>query len=336
MKVAFVGPLGNTHLCGSFHRAAQDIGLESVAIDTARAYEGPVVLRKLAWHMADRRPLRMRQFSQDLSLAFGDRLPDVVLTLGQAPVNGDAISVLQQAGIICANFSTDDPFNKVVGAGWHLEDLKRYNHIFTPRRANFDQLTKLGSARVHYLPFGYDPHLFQPVREEKQTLELKAPQVLFVGGADADRAAFFAEFIDNGPPPTLVGGYWDRYDHTRHLTLGMQEAAAIQALTASAGVNICLVRRANRDGHVMRSFEIPAVGGFLMAEDTIEHREIFGHEGERVMYFASAHEAAVKSARMLKQPAERKRMSAALQQYVTASGHTYADRLRWLLAACTE
>jgi len=31
---------------------------------------------------------------------------------------------------------------------------------------------------------------------------------------------------------------------------------AVAALTAAAKVNLCLMRRANRDGHVMRSFEI--------------------------------------------------------------------------------
>ncbi len=335
MKVAFVGPLGNTHLCGSFHRAAQDLGLESVAIDTAGAYDGPELLRKLAWHMADRRPLRMGRFSQDLPAALGDPSPDVVLTMGQAPVNGATIAALRRSGVICANFSTDDPFNKTVGAGWHLEDLKQYDHIFTPRRANIDQLGQLGQAKVHYMPFGYDPHLFGNAQQHVQAVNLSAADVLFVGGADADRAGFFAEFIKHGPLPTLVGGYWDRYSHTRNLSLGLQDASTIQALTARAGVNICLVRRANRDGHVMRTFEIPAVGGFMLAEDTAEHREIFGQEGMLVMYFGSAAEAAEKAVRMLALPAERNRMKEALHRHVREGGHTYADRLRWLLASCT-
>ena len=35
----------------------------------------------------------------------------------------------------------------------------------------------------------------------------------------------------------------------------------------------------------MRSFEIAAVGGCLLAQDIDEHREIFGSEGEAVVYF---------------------------------------------------
>ena len=54
----------------------------------------------------------------------------------------------------------------------------------------------------------------------------------------------------------------------------------------AAKVNLCLVRRAKRDGHVMRSFEIAAVGGCMLAQDTDEHREIFGPEGEAVRLFS--------------------------------------------------
>ena len=335
IDVAFVGPVGNTHLCGSFHRAAQDIGLTSIAIDTGRAYLGPGILRKLAWHFADRRPLQMRQFSEDVLTSIRQHRPQVLLTFGQAPLNSLAISAAREGGVTCVNFSTDDPFNKVVGAQWHLEDLKCYDHVFTPRLANVDELRRLGPADVHYLPFGYDQHLFGAV-EPSETVDQKAADVLFVGGADADRAAFFADFMKAGPLPTFVGGYWDRYSHTRHLTLGLQNAARLQRLTADAGVNICLVRRANRDGHVMRSFEIPAVGGFLLAEDTEEHREIFGAEGNLVLYFSSAKEAAEKTVRILALPVERKRMAAALRNYVTSAGHKYEDRLRTIMAACTR
>jgi hypothetical protein len=35
----------------------------------------------------------------------------------------------------------------------------------------------------------------------------------------------------------------------------------------------------------MRSFEIAAVGGCMLARDIDEHREIFGSEGEAAVYF---------------------------------------------------
>ena len=51
-------------------------------------------------------------------------------------------------------------------------------------------------------------------------------------------------------------------------------------------VSVCLVRRANRDEHVMRTFEAPAMGACLAMEDTSEHRAIFGEHGHAVLYFS--------------------------------------------------
>src|SRR5437899_1069838 len=37
----------------------------------------------------------------------------------------------------------------------------------------------------------------------------------------------------------------------------------------------------------MRSFEIPAIGTSMLAEDTSEHRALFGREGDAVLYFGT-------------------------------------------------
>ena len=94
------------------------------------------------------------------------------------------------------------------------------------------------------------------------------------------------EFMRHGPSVAVAGGYWERYPAFRAHALGIKPPEIIRALTAAAKVNLCLVRRANRDGHVMRSFEIAAIGGCMLAEDTDEHRDIFGGEGESVVISA--------------------------------------------------
>src|SRR5258707_3821883 len=135
------------------------------------------------------------------------------------------------------------------------------------------------------------------------------------------------EFMRNGPPVALVGGYWQRYPAFRAQALGIKPPEIIRALTASAKVNLCLVRRANRDGHVMRSFEIAASGGCMVAEDTDEHREIFGPEGEATVYFRNAKEAAERTRALLCNVAERKRLAAGLHRRIVGGAHTYGDRL---------
>ena len=335
LDVVFVGPCGNTHICGSLDRAARDLGLTSAVRDTSEAYAGPALFRKFFWHLGDRRPPRLRRFSADLLDRLAKNPPSVLVTLGPAPVRSAALQELRNRGVLCVNYSTDDPFNPAVRARWHLRDLPAYDIIFTTRRANITDLQRHGCSDVRYLQFAYDQRLSGTLDFRSQSA---APNldVLFVGGADADRAEFFAAYLRCGPTPTLVGAYWERYGHTRELSLGTRPVESVRELTARAYVNICLVRRANRDGHVMRSFEIPAVGGFMLAEDTGEHREIFGPEGRCVLYFRTPEEAAQKSRWAIANPDERHRMASAAHDLITRGANTYNHRLKTLLGMSRE
>jgi spore maturation protein CgeB len=235
--------------------------------------------------------------------------------------------------IRCIAYSTDDPWNPAHRAAWHLRALPLYDAVFSTRRSTLDDLRRLGCADVRYLPFAYDERLFgspvDPVRAAPSTT------VFFAGGADRDRAEFFRAFLRHGPRPTLAGGYWENYAHTQPLGIGLKTAAELGRLTTDAAVNLCLVRRANRDGHVMRSFEIPACGGFMIAEDTAEHREILGPEGECALYFTGPREAAQKVRLALADSVGRSRMAHAAHRRIVEHGHTYRDRLRQMLEVAT-
>jgi spore maturation protein CgeB len=184
---------------------------------------------------------------------------------------------------------------------------------------------------VRYLPFAYDDGLFNTSPSGAPSYE-----VLFVGGADRDRVAFMTEFMREGLRPALVGGYWGSFSETRAYNLGIKGVDTIRQLTVAAAVNLCLVRRANRDGHVMRSFEIPAIGGFMLAEETPEHREIFGAEGRCALYFKTPGEAAAKARWALANAEERYRMAYAARAMIISRRNTWADRLVQILAALTE
>jgi spore maturation protein CgeB len=259
--------------------------------------------------------------------------PQVLIATGAAPLTQQALRKLRSLGTFCINYSTDDPWNPAQLASWHLRALPAYDIVFTPRRANIDDFLRLGCASVHFLPFGYDQALFTPAE-----LPAGTPQydVLFVGGADRDRLAFVQDFVSVGPRLTLVGDYWERYPATRPYALGHKPPATLRDLTAAAKLNLCLVRRANRDGHVMRSFEIAAIGGCMLAEDTEEHRTIFGGDGDSVRYFRTPKQAAALARLLIADPAERARLAASVRDRVGGGSHTYRDRLCTILGYAAQ
>lgn len=325
IDLLIVGPTGGTHIAGSLVRAAAELGLNAHVEDTAPAYNGQPFARALMWRLGGRKPYRLNEFSSRVRGILERGGVRRLLCIGQSPLTAEVLQAARTRGVTCLAFSTDDPWNPAQRASWYLRSLVHYDRIFTPRRANMEDFRSIGCRDVRYLPFGYDPALFAPTAGIAD--DEHAAEVLFVGGADSDRVQFIEDFIAAGGRPLLAGGYWDRHPKLRSRALGLKSPAELSRLTAGASVNLCLVRRANRDGHVMRSFEIPALGGFLLAEDTAEHRAIFGEEGSAALYFGSAREAAEKSRWAIGHPLERKAMARAAHKLVTMGRHTYKDRL---------
>lgn len=331
-KILIVGGVGGTNVGDSLRRGGLAIGRETEILNATDAMAQQALAQRLLWRFADRRPYFLNSFSEHVVARAKIEGSHVVIATGAAPMTQSALLKLRALGVHSSNYSTDDPFNPVHAARWHLRSLREYDVVFTPRRANVEDLMALGCRDVRYLPFGYDEELFKPPRSTPADGDTgEAPHVLFVGGADRDRAGFFADFVRVGPKPLLVGSYWERYHDLREVSIGQKPPESLRALTAGAAVNLCLVRRANRDGHVMRSFEIPAVGGFMLAEDTAEHREIFGEEGRCVLYFQSPQQAATKAIWALRNPVDRQRMAAAAHRHVTYGQHTYRHRLQQML-----
>ena len=69
----------------------------------------------------------------------------------------------------------------------------------------------------------------------------------------------------------------------------------------------------------------------MLTEDTAEHREIFGPEGESVLYFLSELEMVAKARWLLDRPDERHRLAQAAHAKIRGGEYTYQDRLRQIV-----
>jgi spore maturation protein CgeB len=322
LLVAIAGNSGGTHVGESFRRAAARKGIPILFFDASEGYRGNRFLRSLSWQFGGKRPLALRSFSNRLIDACRAARPHIFVSTGASPVNHTALQQLRSMSVICINYSTDDPWNPSHFAKWHLRSLPFYHIVFTPRLSNISDLKALGCSDVRYLPFAYDEALFGISRPE----EVPSYDVFFAGGADRDRVNFMSSFVASGLKLGLAGGYWDNYPLTRPYALGLQNPTTLQSLTATAKVNLCLVRRANRDGHVMRSFEIAASGGCMLVEDTVEHRKIFGADGDAVFYFRTSKDALERAKSLVGDPEQRARLAKTVRKRIIAGRNTYSDR----------
>ncbi|HEV2211471.1 MAG TPA: glycosyltransferase [Verrucomicrobiae bacterium] len=333
MKLLIIGNRGGTHIGQRLQSAATAFGHNAALLDSAAAMAGSRWLRRLNWRLRDHRPTRLDRFSDVVVETARAFQPGLVLATGIAPLTHAALGDLAAHGITTANYLTDDPWNPAHRARWFLHALPFYSTVFSPRRANLGDLAHAGCPAVHYLPFAYDPALHYRQSPSPANAGF-ASDVLFIGAADPDRLPYTRALISAGLDLLLFGHGWQCDPLTRRCHCGYADVPTARRATAAAKISLCLVRRANRDGHTMRTFEAAAMGACLLAEDTPEHREILGDRGDTAVFFRSIPEMVQRADWLLRHPDERRSLSAAVQARLTPPGNTYADRLQSILQLC--
>ncbi|HYN10669.1 MAG TPA: glycosyltransferase [Vicinamibacterales bacterium] len=331
-RLLIVGNPDPVHVGSHLHHAATSLGLDARLCDSREAYAAPAWRQKTDWWVRGHRPSRLGEFSARVLQMVRSFSPDVLITTGLAPVDAPTLKTIGDLGTARLNFLTDDPWNPAHRAPWFFEALKRYDRVFTPRRATVGDLEAHGVPAVSALPFAYAPEQHYPEPPAAADASRWDADVMIAGGADRDRIEVVAPLIRAGFRVALYGGYWDRFRETREMARGQLDASGLRQATAAARVCLGLVRRANRDGHCMRTYEVPAMGGCFLAEDTADHRALFGRDGEAAVYFVRPADAVDKVAALMRRDDLRRDLARRAHAIVTAGGQTYADRLQSMLS----
>jgi spore maturation protein CgeB len=326
LKLLLVAYSGPEHIGCFFLESARDLGFDVAIHDMGLANSRPGLAERIRYRLFDKKPRFIQNYSASVLSLCKETKPDFVLATGFAPLLGTDLKKIRQLGIKTANFSTDDPWNRVHRSSWFFSSLKEYDLVCTPRRHSIPEFVKLGIADVRYLAFAYHPrtHFFAG----KDLIQDKFKcDVLFYGGADDERAAFFSKFIESGLDLHLYGGYWSRYPKLRRFYKGMLLPQDIPAAVIAAKLTICIGRKSNRDSHAMRTYEAAAMGACMLVEETEDHRKLFGDDDNVVSFFSSSDQIIARSVELISDPAKRNMMRKNVYDRVTSSANTYADRL---------
>jgi spore maturation protein CgeB len=341
MRLLLLGNPGVEHVGSHFRQAAAELGIETLFVDVREAYAGSFLRKRIDWWLRGHRPSKLDEMSSRVIRLCREKRPDLLITTGFAPLDCAALKAIGTMGIKRANFLTDDPWNPAHASPWFFKTLTKYDCIFSPRRANMADLKAAGCKDVEYLAFAFAPHVhFKESIGEAERRELES-DVIFAGGGDADRAPYVTALREAGFRIALYGEYWDRYPGTRNLSRGLVPMEGLRKAMAASKLALCLVRRRNRDGHCMRTFEVPAFGACALVERTAEHEELFGAgSGAPVAYFDDIPGMVSAARQLVANEPERLRLAEAAHALVMRENHTYAGRLSRLVESmgllCTE
>ena len=95
-------------------------------------------------------------------------------------------------------------------------------------------------------------------------------------------------------------------------------------------ISLCFLRKMNYDQQTTRTMEIPACGGFMLAERTKEHLELFD-EGKEAVYFSTNRELLELCRYYLSNEKKRKSIAEAGLQRCKTSGYSNEKTIKKML-----
>lgn len=330
MRVLLIGN-GEFFQVGAFFRKAIiNLGHKLRFIDES-AFLKPVqvsLTHRVFYHVT-KRPATYWKFNQVVLSTAAKFYPELVIVVKGSWISYKTLSEIKRSiSSILVNYATDDPFNPINLTTDLIKCIPLYDLYFSTKRAIMKDLLLAGGQQVEFLPFAYEPDLHFPERLYSSIdIEQFSCDVNFIGAADRDRYPIIKQLISLPNLNNYVfGGDWNRYPDIKPYCRGTVFGRDYRLALGGTKIALCLTRRANRDGHAMRSFEIPACGAFMLAERTEEHLEFFD-ENKEFICFASADEMLDKINYYLKHDAERQTIAQNGYHRVINERNTYKDRM---------
>lgn len=235
-------------------------------------------------------------------------------------------------------YSPDDMMNRANQSRQFLAGLRLYDCFITTKSYNVSELETLGCPKVLFIDNSYDPETHKPLPADMQSRARLGGTVGFIGQWEPERAQSLRKLALAGIAVRVWGYTWERMkDVPTGLTLenrplwGEDYSLAL----CNFDINLCFLRKCNRDMQTTRTVEIPACGAFMLAERTDEQRRLFG-EGQEAAYFGNDDELLDMVRHYLAHPTERQRIAAAGRERCLRGGYSNAERLARVLSLISK
>lgn len=323
----------------SLHRlqALRSLGLETSVVDSSPPPQSTIAAfftRLRAWLFRRGLPVAVADPGHDaqrLLSAAAEGPFDIIWLEKALTLGGESILALRRAcpGAMIIGFSPDDMHARHNQSLQFLSALSCYDAFLTTKSYNVEELQSAGCRRVLFVGNGYDPSAFRPIELSRADVERLGGDIGFIGSFEHDRLAAMRALAEQGLRIRIWGNGWERFraSHPNLVIEGKPLAGDDFAKACRAfKINLAFLRKANRDQQTTRSVEIPACGGFMLAERTPEHLDMFV-EGEEAEFFSSIEELAAKCRRYLDDSKARRAIASRGYERCERGGYSNAARI---------
>jgi spore maturation protein CgeB len=332
-----IGDTNDPGALGSkFLRAAPAAGLDP-ATDLKFAYSSPAIsyspsmkgfAGRLFYRLADRRSWEWWGFQHILMKVIDDYQPKLVVVTGILPLQINIFKMLHHNGVKIVNYLTDDPWNPIHRRRCFLKNIAHYNHIFSTKAALCTRLKAAGVKSCSWLPFAFDPYLHKPpTRPQKLDLD-----VVFIGTGALERLPWLNALAElPGLKLCIYGNNWSGIATPGWLVREAVNGDDYCQIIHGSRIVLGLVRRTNGDLSTDRSYEIGAIGGCGLYQDTSEHRALIPDYPEDG-FFSNPQQLKERVQLILSDNHLQHELRLIAAKALQKSKHTYSERLRSIIS----
>lgn len=315
MRIFYIGPLWQGSTCLHRYLALTELDHLVFPFDTEyyfpSMYKGfHTLIRKIGfgprlWRMNHDITARVKEFKPDLIWI------DKGLLI--APKTLRDFKKLPNFPLLI-HYSPDDMMNPDNQSRFYLRSVPLYDIHITTKTPNVNELKALGARKVCFMDNKYRVAVHRPVPISNADREMYGGEIGFIGSYEKERANSMNHIAQCGLRVRIWGPGWKNRDFSPHPNLLIENRALwgeeYPRVICSTDINLCFLRKVNRDRQTTRSMEIPACGGFMVAERTDEHLRLF-QEDEEVVFFSSDDELVEKLRYYTGHPEDRLRIARA-------------------------
>ena len=262
--------------------------------------------------------------------------PDILYIDNKSYLSASTLKKLKlfSTKIKILNVITDDPM--VQKNAWRitLSTISYFDCIFVQRYVNINELYGYGAKRVEMCYRSYDPSFHRKISLSKSENLKFGNKVGFIGNYEKEREKYIVYLIQNNIHVIVAGGGWQKGKHWNIIRpnyfgpplYGEDYVKFINGLD----IALHFLRHENRDEQDSRTFEIPACGTFMLAENSQVHKDLF-IENVEVVLFSTKEELYNKVIYYLDNSFERNCIAANGYKRCIESGYDHQSRMKYVL-----
>ena len=283
MKLLIVGNKAKWALEKYYSVNLNYLGLKTSIFNVLDYYSDSIifkVLYKLKFYFI------FKKLNSDLINFTKKNKPNFIWIFKGVEIFPSTLKILKELNIILLNFNPDHPFIRYSPShgGKNIEkSLQFYDIIFSYRKDLVKLFNKKYNVKSYLLPFGY---FEKNIKYNKLKSVYEINKVCFVGTPDKLRSEIILKLAKNNIEIDIFSGTYPNKNILKHKNIKLNDVVLDEEFWITIRkyrIQLNFLRLHNQGSHNQRTFEVPAVGGILLSEFSIDQCKYFAQEKE--MFF---------------------------------------------------